>query len=104
MTGERWVRDVGGAQSEYVRTRAALSAFRDAIVQSGGRAPADVVTVLDIDSALGAMEARARRGMLEYGARLMVRGFAEAYLPMVACLEPPPLELLAAMGLVRLDG
>jgi hypothetical protein len=33
-----------------------------------------------------------------------VRGFAEAYLPMVACLEPPPLELLAAMGLVRLDG
>jgi tetratricopeptide (TPR) repeat protein len=104
MTGERWVRDVGGAQSEYVRTRAALSAFRDAVVQSGHGCPSDVVTVLDIDGALGAMEARARRGMLEYGARLMVRGFAEAYLPMVACLEPPPMDMLAAMGLVRLDG
>ena len=95
---------MGGAQSEYVRTRSALSAFRDAIVQSGHRCPSDVVTVLDIDGALGAMEARARRGMLEYGARLMVRGFAEAYLPMVACLEPPPMDMLAAMGLVRLDG
>ncbi len=104
MTGERWVRDVGGAQSEYVRTRGALSAFRDAIAQAGARPQAEGVTVLDVDGALGAMEARARRGMLEYGARLMVRGFAEAYLPMVACLEPPPLEMLAAMGLVRLDG
>ena len=104
MSGERWVRDVGGTQSEYVRTRAAMAAFRDAVVQGGAKPLAEGASVLEVDGLLGAMEARTRRGVLEYGARLMVRGFAEAYLPIVACLEPPALDVLAAMGLVRLDG
>ena len=42
--------------------------------------------------------------MLEWGARLILRGFAEAYRPMVAYLEPPPIDALAAMDLVVCDG
>lgn len=103
MAGERTLRDVGGAQSDYVRTRAALSALKESLQHEGARGQ-DGVSALDIDSALGELEARTRRGMLEWGARLVLRGFAEAYLPMVAYLEAPSPEVLAAMDLVVLDG
>jgi hypothetical protein len=104
MSGERWLRDVGGAQSDYVRTRAALTAFRDACARDPARATEDSVSTLEIDGALGELEARTRRGMLEWGARLLLRGFAEAYLPLAAYLEPLPVEVIAASGLVVLDG
>ena len=104
MTGDRWLRDVGGSQSDYVRTRAALTAFREAVATDASRARAEKVSALDIDAAVSELEARTRRAMLEWGARLILRGFAEAYLPMVAYLEAPPLEVLAAMDLVVCDG
>ncbi len=104
MVGERWLRDVGGAQSDYVRTRDALATFREAIQQNPSRAQAERVSARDVDGVLGELEARTRRGMLEWGARLVIRGFAEAYLPLVAYLEAPPPEVLAAMDLVVLDG
>lgn len=104
MTGDRWLRDVGGAQSDYVRTRDALTAFREALAADSPRAKAERVGPRDVDGALGALEARTRRAMLEWGARLIVRGFAEVYLPLVAYLEPPPLDALAAMDLVVCEG
>lgn len=104
MTGDRWLRDVGGAHSDYVRTRAQLSAFREAVAADPARARAERVSPLDVDGALGELEARTRRGMLEWGARLTLRGFAEAYLPLVAHLEAPALEVLAAMDLLVCDG
>ncbi len=104
MTGDRWLRDVGGAQSDYVRTRDALTAFREALAADASRAKAERVSPRDVDGALGALEARTRRAMLEWGARLIVRGFAEVYLPLVAYLEPPPLDALAAMDLVVCEG
>jgi tetratricopeptide (TPR) repeat protein len=104
MAGERWLRDVGGSGSDYVRTRSALAAFREAIQQNPGRAQAERVSALEVDGVLGELEARTRRGMLEWGSKLIIRGFAEAYLPLVAYLEPPPLEVLAAMELVVIDG
>lgn len=104
MTGERWLRDVGGASSDYVRTRAAMTALREAMLRNPERAQHEGVDPLDVDRALGELEARTRRGMLEWGARLIIRGFAEAYLPLVACLEPPPVEVLSAMDLIVLDG
>lgn len=104
LVGERWLRDVGGAQSDYVRTRAALGALRESLAQDPKSATTEGVSVRDIDGALGELEARTRRGMLEWGARLVIRGFAEAYLPMVAMLEAPSPEVLAAMDLVVLDG
>ncbi len=104
MTGDRWLRDVGGAQSDYVRTRAALTAFREAIAADPSRAKLERVSPREVDGAVGALEARTRRAMLEWGARLILRGFAEAYLPMVAYLEPPPIDVLAAMDLVVCDG
>lgn len=104
MTGDRWQRDVGGAQSDFARTRAALSAFREALASDPARAKTERVSALDVDGALGGLEARTRRGMLEWGARLIIRGFAEAYLPLVAYLEAPSLEELAAMDLVVCDG
>ncbi len=104
MTGERWLRDVGGANSDYVRTRAALASLRDAASRDPERAAADGVSALDADRVLGELEARTRRGMLEWGARLLIRGFAEAYLPLVTYLEPIPVEVIAAMDLVVLDG
>ncbi|MFO0606620.1 MAG: hypothetical protein U0324_25840 [Polyangiales bacterium] len=104
MTGDRWLRDVGGAQSDYVRTRDALTAFREAVAADSSRAKAERVAPRDVDGALGALEARTRRAMLEWGARLIVRGFAEVYLPLVAYLEPPPLDALAAMDLVVCEG
>ena len=60
--------------------------------------------VLAVDGVIGELEARTRRGMLEWGARLLLRGFAEAYLPLTAHLEPPSVEVIAAMDLVQLDG
>ena len=33
-----------------------------------------------------------------------IRGFAEAYLPLLSYLEAPPTEVIAAMDLVVLDG
>lgn len=104
MTGERWLRDVGGPQSDYVRTRSALAALREACVRDPDRALADGVTALAVDGVIGELEARTRRGMLEWAARLLVRGFAEAYLPLVAYLEPPAEDVIAAMDLVLLDG
>jgi hypothetical protein len=103
MTGERWLRDVGGPQSDYVRTRAALAALRETCSRDPARSHEDGVASLDVDGVLGEMEARTRRGMLEWGARLLLRGFAEAYLPLASYLEPPPVELIAAMDLVVLD-
>ncbi len=104
MSGERWLRDVGGAQSDYVRTRAALASLREAAARDAERSAADGVSPLDADGVLGEIEARTRRGVLEWGARLIIRGFAEAYLPLLAYLEPPAPELIAAMDLVLLDG
>ena len=104
MSGERWLRDVGGPQSEYVRTRAALTALREAAGRDAGRANEDGLSPLDVDGALGEMEARTRRGMLEWGARLLLRGFAEAFLPLASYLEAPVVEVIAAMDLVLLDG
>ena len=104
MSGERWLRDVGGAQSDYVRTRAALASLRDASARDLERSVADGVSPLEVDGVLGELEARTRRGMLEWGARLIIRGFAEAYLPLASYLEPPPIEVIAAMDLVLLDG
>ena len=104
MVGERWLRDVGGAHSDYVRTRDALANFREAVQQNPSRAQSERVSVREIDGILGELESRTRRGMLEWGARLVIRGFAEAYLPLVAYLEAPPPEVLAAMDLVVLDG
>jgi len=103
MSSDRWLRDVGGPQSDYVRTRSALAALREAVARDVERAAADGVAPLDVDSVTAALEARTRRGMLEWGARLLVRGFAEAYLPLVTYLEPPSDEMLAAMDLVFLD-
>jgi hypothetical protein len=62
------------------------------------------VDPLEVDGVSGALEARTRRGMLEWAARLLIRGFAEAYLPLVSYLEAPPMEIIAAMDLVILDG
>lgn len=104
MTGDRWSRDVGGAQSDYARTRAALSAFREAVAGDSARAKSERVSALDVDGALGGLEARTRRGMLEWGARLIIRGFAEAYLPLTAYLDAPSREELAAMDLFVCDG
>jgi hypothetical protein len=104
MSGERWLRDVGGAHSDYVRTRAALASLRDAASKDPDRAAADGMSALEVDGVLGELEARTRRGMLEWGARLLIRGFAEAYLPLASYLEPPPTEVIAAMDLVVLDG
>jgi tetratricopeptide (TPR) repeat protein len=104
MTGDRWLRDVGGAQSDYVRTRDALTAFREALAADPARARAERLSPRDVDGAVGALEARTRRAMLEWGARLTVRGFAEVYLPLVAYLEPPSLDALAAMDLVVCEG
>lgn len=103
MSGERWLRDVGGPQSDYVRTRAALASLREACARDPERAQAEGVSPLDVDSVSGALEACTRRGMLEWGARLLLRGFAEAYLPLSAYLEPVQPEVLAAMDLVLLD-
>ncbi len=104
MTGDRWLRDVGGAQSDFTRTRAALSSLREALANVPARAKPERVSALDVDGALAGLEAQTRRGMLEWGARLILRGFAEAYLPLVAYLEAPTLEELAAMDLVVCDG
>jgi hypothetical protein len=104
MSGERWLRDVGGSHSDYVRTRGALTALRDACTRDPARANEDGVSALSIDGVLGELEAKTRRGMLEWGARLLLRGFAEAYLPLHAYLEPISVEVIAAMGLVVLDG
>ncbi len=104
MAPERWLRDVSGLQSDYVRTRSALTQLRDACLRDPERAVAEGVSALEIDATLGELEARTRRGMLEWSARLLLRGFAEAFLPLSAYLEPPPYEALAAMGLVLLDG
>ena len=104
MMGERWMRDVGGGQSDYVRTRDALAALREACARDPERALSDGVGRLDVEGIAGLLEARTRRGMLEWGARLLLRGFSEAYLPLVAYLEPPSTEVLAAMDLVALDG
>jgi tetratricopeptide (TPR) repeat protein len=104
MSGERWLRDVGGAHSDYVRTRSALAALREVCSRDPERALADGVDPLEIDGVAGALEARTRRGMLEWGSRLLLRGFAEAYLPLLAYLEAPGPELIAAMDLVLLDG
>jgi hypothetical protein len=103
MTGERWLRDVGGSQSDYVRTRGALAALREACGRDSDAASAGGVAPLEIDGVVGALEARTRRGMLEWGSRLLIRGFAEAYLPLSAFLSAPPAELVAAMDLVLLD-
>jgi hypothetical protein len=103
MSGERWLRDVGGPHSDYVRTRSALAALREACARDPERARADGVSALDVDGITGELEARTRRGMLEWGARLLIRGFAEAYLPLVGYLEPPSPEVVAAMDLVLLD-
>jgi tetratricopeptide (TPR) repeat protein len=106
MAPSRWLRDVGGPQSEYARTRAALMAYRETLshrpVLEDPRVPGP--TVLAVEGLLGELEARTRRAMLAWGARLLVRGFAEAYLPLVALLEAPAPELIAAMGLVVCDG
>lgn len=104
MAGERWLGDVGGPQSEFMRTRAALAAFREAVSTHAAKAQAEGVCPRDVDGATGELEARTRRGMLEWGGRLLIRGFAEAYLPLVGYLEAPPSEVLAAMDLVVLDG
>ncbi|MBL8601740.1 MAG: hypothetical protein JNK72_07440 [Myxococcales bacterium] len=104
MSGDRWLRDVGGSQSEYARTRAALSAFREQVSLRPERAAAEGVEVLAVEGLVGELEARTRRGILEWGARLILRGFAEAYLPLVAWLEAPPMDVLAAMDLLVLDG
>jgi hypothetical protein len=103
MAPDRWLRDVGGAQSDYVRTRAAMAAFREQLAGDSVRA-SEGIDPVEVDGAIGALEARTRRGMLEWGARLIVRGFAEVFLPLSAYLEAPPLEVLAAMDLVVLDG
>ena len=103
MAGERWLRDVGGAQSDYIRTRSALAALREVCGRDPGRSLGDGVRALDVDGIAGELEARTRRGMLEWGARLLIRGFAEAYLPLMSYLEPPTPELIAAMDLVLLD-
>lgn len=104
MAGERWQRDVGGAQSEYVRTRAALRAFREQVAQDPERARAEGVDALEVDALSGELEARTRRGLLSWGSMLVVRGFAEAWLPLVAYLEAPPVEVLAAMDLLVCEG
>lgn len=104
MTGERWLHDVGGAQSDYVRTRDALTAFREALHADPARAKAERISPRDVDAVLGALEARTRRAMLEWGARLILRGFAEVYLPLVAYLEAPSFDVLAAMDLVVCEG
>lgn len=104
MTGDRWPRDVGGVDGEYARTRAALTAFREVVAAHPEEAAREGVDALAVDGLLGELEARTRRGMLEWGARLIIRGFAEAYLPLVAWLEPPAMDVLAAMDLLVLDG
>jgi hypothetical protein len=104
MAPDRWLHDVGGAQSDYVRTRAAMGSFREQLAADPARAAADGIDVAEVDVAIGELEARTRRGMLEWGARLIVRGFAETYLPLAAYLEAPGVEVLAAMDLVVLDG
>lgn len=104
MAPERWLRDVGGAQSDFVRTRAAMAHFREQLATEGARGSTEGIDLAEIDAALGELESRTRRGMLEWGARLIVRGFAEAYLPLAAYLEAPGVEVLAAMDLVVLDG
>ncbi len=104
MAPDRWLRDVGGVQSEYMRVRGALSTLREACHRDPERALAEGVTALEIDARLGEMEAMTRRGMLDWAARLLLRGFAEAFLPLSAYLEAPPYEALAAMGVVTLDG
>jgi hypothetical protein len=103
MSGERWLRDVGGTQSDYVRTRSALASLREACARDADRALADKVTALDVEGVTGELEARTRRGMLEWAARLLLRGFAEAFLPLTAYLEPPTVDVIAAMDLVVLD-
>lgn len=103
MAPDRWLRDVGGAQSDYVRTRLAMSTMREQAAVEPSRALADGVDLRDIDGALCELEARTRRAMLEWGARLIVRGFAEVFLPLCAYLEAPPLEVLAAMELMVFD-
>lgn len=104
MAPDRWLRDVGGAQSDYVRTRLAMSTLREQLANVPLRAGAEQVDPTEVDGALCELEARTRRGMLEWGARLIVRGFAEVFLPLRAHLEPPSLEVLAAMDLVVFDG
>ena len=103
-TASKIVKILGGAQSDFARTRAALSSLREALANDPVRAKSERVSALDVDGALGGLEAQTRRGMLEWGARLIIRGFAEAYLPLVAYLEAPTLEELAAMDLVVCDG
>ena len=68
------------------------------------RAAAEGVDPREVDGALGELEARTRRAMLEWGSRLIVRGFAEVFLPLCAYLEAPAVEVLAAMDLVVFDG
>ncbi|MDP3273633.1 MAG: hypothetical protein Q8Q09_00455 [Deltaproteobacteria bacterium] len=104
MAPERWLHDVGGLQSDYARTRAALTALREACVREPEQASAQGLSPIDIEASLGEIEARTRRGMLDWAARLILRGFAEAYLPLCAYLEPPSYEAYAAMGLVLLQG
>lgn len=104
MAPDRWLRDVGGASSDYVRTRSALTALRDACAKDPERAVAEGVSTLEVEAVISEMEARTRRGMLDWAARLLLRGFAEAFLPLRQYLEPPPYEGFAAMGLVLLDG
>jgi tetratricopeptide (TPR) repeat protein len=104
MAPDRWLKDVGGPQSEYVRTRAALTALRDACQRDPERALAEGVSALEVEAAISEMEARTRRGMLDWAARLLLRGFAEVFLPLRQYLEPPPYEAFAAMGVVLLDG
>lgn len=104
MAPDRWLRDVGGAQSDYVRTRLAMSTLREQLGAERLRSAAPDLDPTEVDGALCELEARTRRGMLEWGARLIVRGFAEVFLPMSAHLEAPPIEVLAAMDLVVFDG
>lgn len=103
MAPDRWLRDVGGAQSDYVRTRQAMNMLREQLATDAARAGSEGLDPRDVDSALGALEARTRRGMLEWGAKLIVRGFVEVFLPLCAYLEAPPLEVLAAMDLMVYD-
>ncbi len=104
MVGERWLHDVGGSHSDFVRTRTALMALREECAADPDRAHSEHLDPRAIDGLVGELDARTRRGMLEWGARLILRGFAEAYLPMVAWMEMPPWDVLAAMDLLVLDG
>jgi hypothetical protein len=104
MAPDRGLRDVGGAQSDYVRTRLAMSTLREQLAGDPVRAAAEGVDPREVDGALCELEARTRRAMLEWGSRLIVRGFAEVFLPLCAYLEAPAPEVLAAMDLVVFDG